>query len=247
MKKLLASTLSLIMFACASTAEPTDDEDGEAESAGEAASELQSSASCATERQDAYSGGGKIGTVDVIKIGGKRVTKKTGHAFLKFQRAAAAAGVDIAINSGFRTMDEQRYFYKCYTTGSCNNGNLAARPGYSNHQSGRALDISNSTSSWVRNNASRFGFERTVPSETWHFEYMGSSDPGGPCSGGGATPPSSGGSPDAETCFSTTLQKNIAANGCVQARSNRVWYRCESGAWTETNASDSACSEKHPL
>jgi LAS superfamily LD-carboxypeptidase LdcB len=38
-------------------------------------------------------------------------------------------------------MAEQTYLYNCYLSGNCNSGNLAARPGYSNHQSGLAMDI----------------------------------------------------------------------------------------------------------
>ena len=39
------------------------------------------------------------------------------------------------------------------------------------------------TSTWLANNAGRFGFKRTVPSENWHYEFTGK-DPGGPCSAG---------------------------------------------------------------
>jgi LAS superfamily LD-carboxypeptidase LdcB len=95
------------------------------------------------------------------------------------QSAARAAGVRMSISSGFRTMKEQQYFWNCYQTKSCNHGNLAARFGYSNHQSGSALDLS--TSTWLANNAARFGFHRTVGKEPWHYEFSGA-DPGGPCS-----------------------------------------------------------------
>lgn len=219
--------------------EETDDGD-----LGTASSELQSSVDCSTERLDAYSGGRRTGTADVIRVGGKRVTKAVGHAFLKFQRAAAAAGVDVGLNSGFRTMDEQRYFYGCYQTGKCNSGNLAARPGYSNHQSGSAIDISNSRSSWVVANASRFGFRRTVPSESWHFEYTGA-DPGGPC--GGSSVPTPSPTPSESSCYSTTLQRDVSEDTCVQARSNRLWYRCVNSAWSETKSTDASCTSKHPL
>jgi hypothetical protein len=218
-----------------------DGDEAETEPTQSAESELQSSVSCSTETMTAYSGGSSIGTVDVIRVGGKRVTKKTAHAFLKWQKAAAAAGVDIAINSGFRTMDEQRYFWNCYQSGNCNNGNLAARPGYSNHQNGRALDISNSTSSWVIQNAARFGFRRTVPAESWHYEYFGE-DPGGPCSGGGGTAGSS-----TDSCRSATLGRDVTHNTCVQARSDSLWYRCSDGSWLSTTSQDSACTAKHPL
>jgi hypothetical protein len=238
--KALAALLPLaFLFACASADAGEDnvsDGDGE-EQVDVGASELSSSVRCATTQKTAYSGGSAIGTVAVIQIGGKAVTEKTGHAFLKFQRAAAAAGVDIAINSGFRTMDEQRYFYGCYQSGNCNGGNLAAKPGFSNHQSGRAIDISNSRSAWVQNNAARFGFRRTVPSETWHFEYFGD-DVGGPCSDGGAA---------SNTCFSNTLGRDIPAGECVQSKFNSKWFRCDGTEWNEIAEGAPNCSKRFPL
>jgi hypothetical protein len=161
-----------------------DDHDFESEPTESTSDALSASAvDCNEESMQAYSKGSPS-NVKVIRIGGKRVTKTTGHAFLKMQKAALAAGVNLTINSGFRTQSEQQYLYNCYKSGKCNNGNLAARPGYSNHQNGLALDLK--TSSWLSNNASKFGFRRTVPSEAWHYEYSGA-DPGGPCSGGRST------------------------------------------------------------
>jgi hypothetical protein len=140
---------------------------------------LTSAVDCHLTSAPAYDHGSPF-TIQVINIGGKPASKPTGDAFLKMQKAADAAGVKLVINSGFRTMAEQQHLYSCYQHGNCNNGNLAAKPGYSNHQSGRALDLS--VSSWLVNNAARFGFKRTVPSEAWHYEFFGN-DPGGPCDG----------------------------------------------------------------
>ncbi len=142
-----------------------------------AASDQKSDVNCNPQKYTAYVKG-VAKPIFVITIGGKRVAKPAGHAFLKMKSAADAAGVSLSIISGFRTMEEQRYLYRCYQTGSCNNGNLAARPGYSNHQSGIALDLK--TSSWLAKNAGQFGFVRTVPSEAWHYEHRGP-DPGGIC------------------------------------------------------------------
>lgn len=50
---------------------------------------------------------------------------------------AAADGQPITINSAFRTLADQ---YVLYHSGGCG---LAARPGRSNHQSGRAIDVQN--------------------------------------------------------------------------------------------------------
>lgn len=134
---------------------------------------------CTMTQMQAYQSGSPF-TISVFTISGKRVAKPTGDAFLKMRDAAEAAGVSITINSGFRTQEEQQHLYNCYTTKSCNNGNLAAKPGYSNHQNGKALDLT--TSDWLVQNAATYGFSRTVPSEAWHYEFNGA-DPGGQCDG----------------------------------------------------------------
>jgi hypothetical protein len=102
----------------------------------------------------------------------------TAIAFYKLHSAASKAGHRITISSGFRTLARQNYFWNCYQTKRCNNGNLAARPGTSNHGVGKALDLSLSGAaySWMRSNAQAHGFVRTVPTETWHWEYR----PGSP-------------------------------------------------------------------
>ena len=189
---MLALAVAALPFAgCASPAEDGS-EDDEVEGVGQSNDELRSTVSCQEKTDTAYTAG-RASPIQVIHIGGKPTTKATGHAFLKMQAAADAAGVRLSLTSGFRTMAEQKHLYYCYTSGSCNNGNLAAQPGHSNHQNGFALDVS--TSSWLTRNASKFGFVRTVSREAWHFEYHGA-DPGGPCSRGtssaaavGADPP----------------------------------------------------------
>jgi LAS superfamily LD-carboxypeptidase LdcB len=101
------------------------------------------------------------------------MTVSAACAFSRLKAGAASGGVTLTINSGFRVLARQQYFWDCYQTKRCNNGNKAARPGTSNHGTGIALDLnlSNSAYEWMRNNASRYGFIRTVSSETWHWEY----------------------------------------------------------------------------
>src|SRR5690606_23830586 len=84
----------------------------------------------------------------------------------------------------FRTYEEQEYFYGCYVNCNCNNCNLAAVPGYSNHNSGHALDLNTSAPGvydWLAANGAYYGFERTVPSEPWHWEWWGGGPGGGVC------------------------------------------------------------------
>ncbi len=116
------------------------------------------------------------------------MTTTTACAFDKMASAAKQAGVTITIASGFRTVARQEYFWNCYQTKQCNNGNLAARPGTSNHGRGIALDVNTNCGSqtgakpncagskvyqWLKNNGHKYGFKRTVQSEPWHWEYVG--------------------------------------------------------------------------
>ncbi|CAF3193441.1 unnamed protein product [Rotaria sp. Silwood2] len=116
------------------------------------------------------------------------MTTSTACAFDKMAVAAKQAGVTITVASGFRTVARQEYFWNCYQTKACNNGNLAARPGTSNHGRGAALDLNTDCGSqsgatpncggsrvyqWLKNNGHNYGFKRTVQSEPWHWEYVG--------------------------------------------------------------------------
>ncbi len=158
---------------------------------------------------------GAASPITVVTVDGKPVELDTANAFTAMQDAAARQGVSIVVVSGFRTMTEQRYLYACYTNCNCNNCNLAAQPGYSNHQSGHALDLNTSNSAvfnWLTANAGGFGFRRTVPSEPWHWEWWG----GGP--GGGACTMTQDNCTELE-------QRNCGAFGC-----GCVDHQCNGGA-----------------
>jgi D-alanyl-D-alanine carboxypeptidase len=153
--------------------------------------------SCVARRDTGYESG-RAFSIDVVTVDGKPVERETAEAYWKMQQAAAREGVYVRIISGFRTQGEQRHLYGCYVRCDCNNCNLAAAPGYSNHQSGYALDLNTHESgvyTWLARNGARFGFARTVPSEDWHWEYMGGGAGGAwPCDGGGNAAPGAGGS-----------------------------------------------------
>lgn len=122
--------------------------------------------------------------ITVVTVDGELVERNTANAYYFMAKAAANDGVQLHIVSGFRTMAEQQYLYGCYVNCNCNNCNLAAKPGYSNHQSGEALDLNTSQTgvlSWLNAHGDEHGFVRTVPSEAWHWEYKGSTPVGGPC------------------------------------------------------------------
>lgn len=110
-------------------------------------------------------------SICVVRIDGKPVERATAAAFVKMRSAAARAGVNIHVVSGFRTMEEQRRLYRLYKEGR---GNKAAAPGFSNHQSGHALDLNTRAPgvyAWLTRHGAQYGFRRTVPSEKWHWEH----------------------------------------------------------------------------
>jgi len=109
--------------------------------------------------------------IKVVRIGWADVEVKTAEGFRAMRDAAAADGVLLWIYSGFRSHERQKLLYEAWREGW---GNKAARPGHSNHQSGRALDIylgDPGIREWLEKNAKKFGFKRTVPGEPWHWEY----------------------------------------------------------------------------
>ena len=122
------------------------------------------------DRQTGYNHG-KMMSVCTVPIDGKDVEESTAAAYEKMRAAAADAGIGLVVVSGFRTMAKQRELYAMYKN---HTGNLAAPPGYSNHQSGHAVDLNTEAPgvySWLQAHGATFGFRRTVPSEKWHYEH----------------------------------------------------------------------------
>lgn len=90
-------------------------------------------------------------------------------------------GYDIKINEGGRTRARQQELYNLYRAGK---GNLAAKPGTSLHESGRALDLGGAFQNagsaehrWLQANAGRWGYKWTGKNfkqfEPWHWEWHG--------------------------------------------------------------------------
>lgn len=117
--------------------------------------------------------------IRVVPLEGSLVEVRTAKAYLKMKSAAARDGINLDVVSGFRTMDEQRRLYNGWIN-RLPGFNPAAPPGFSNHQSGIALDLNTQGVSqsvgtgpvynWLARNAGRFGFGR-IPSEHWHWEF----------------------------------------------------------------------------
>ena len=85
--------------------------------------------------------------------------------------AAKRDGVNLEIRSAHRSRHEQEVLYQKYLNGT---GNLAAKPGTSNHESGQAIDFGNTPGAydWLAKNAGRFGL-KNLPGEPWHYSPNG--------------------------------------------------------------------------
>ena len=118
-------------------------------------------------------------------------------AFIDMWNAANNEGIYLIINSSYRTYAEQQQVYDSYkdSRGTTYADSIAARPGYSEHQTGLAIDIfsteytttSNFKDSpahqWLVNHAYQYGFIQRYEEDTeeitgfageaWHWRYVG--------------------------------------------------------------------------
>jgi hypothetical protein len=120
---------------------------------------------------------GRPSTITVQPVGnGQYMRADAARNFKSMQAAAAQAGVNLSATSGFRTMAQQQALYQKYLNGT---GNLAAKPGYSNHQNGISMDVggvggyNTKAYNWLKNNASKYGFQNDVRGEYWHWTFKG--------------------------------------------------------------------------
>lgn len=113
--------------------------------------------------------------------------------YVKMSDAAAKEGLSMKVISAYRTEAYQSNLYnnKLRTTGKTNADNYSARPGFSEHQTGLAVDICSTSGSfeytsefkWLQKNAHKYGFILRYPKgkewitgysyEPWHYRYVG--------------------------------------------------------------------------
>ena len=118
-------------------------------------------------------------------------------AFIDMWNEAYKEGIYLIINSSYRTYAEQQQVYDSYkdSRGTTYADSIAARPGYSEHQTGLSIDIfsteytttSNFKGSpaheWLVNRAYQYGFIQRYEEDTeeltgfaeeaWHWRYVG--------------------------------------------------------------------------
>jgi LAS superfamily LD-carboxypeptidase LdcB len=124
----------------------------------------------------AIAASGAGGASNVGLGGAYGMTPAAGAKLQALQAAARAAGLNIGVTEGGRTRARQQQLYDLYRSGK---GNLAAKPGHSVHETGRAVDLKMSAGvfNWLKANAAKFGFwwagGTFKQTEPWHWEYRG--------------------------------------------------------------------------
>lgn len=144
--------------------------------------------------------------IQLCQIDGKPVNVNIADSYLDMKEAASKDGIKLKIQSGFRSpydpinatsesgvkvsASSQQQLYQAYLDGK---GNLAAKPGASNHGNGIGLDLSTGsrkaasngplntkTYEWLIKNSWRYKFVRAVATEEWHFDHLPSISKNGP-------------------------------------------------------------------
>lgn len=124
---------------------------------------------------------------------GGPLTTEVMNAFNQMNADAIALGLNLWIQSGYRSYTRQEGIYNTYvaTDGQIAADTYSARPGHSEHQTGLAFDLNTINDSftytnegkWVNANCYRYGFIIRYPKgkdnitgymhESWHLRYVG--------------------------------------------------------------------------
>lgn len=121
------------------------------------------------------------------------LTSETYSAFQELVEGAAKDGISIYLSSGFRSYELQSQIYNNYVNayGQATADTFSARPGYSEHQTGMAIDVNIIDDSftgtpeaiWLEAHCNEYGFILRYPYgkqditgykyEPWHIRYIG--------------------------------------------------------------------------
>lgn len=122
-------------------------------------------------------------------VGAHLIEKNTAYDYILMSNAAARVGISLKVSSGFRTNEEQtRLFNERKNPAVAAVKGVAAKPGYSNHQSGIALDLDVGMTKadyiagrftaaylWLEKFGAEFGFdhvEGAKVNEPWHWTHL---------------------------------------------------------------------------
>lgn len=117
--------------------------------------------------------------LEIYYVDGVWLAKGAAFAYYSMALDAYKAGVRLRPGTGWRSNEYQTELYNLSPEEKIARGVGArvAKPGFSNHQSGRAIDFKrvqdDGQYGWLLGNAFRYGFSQTVASEPWHWEWRG--------------------------------------------------------------------------
>jgi zinc D-Ala-D-Ala carboxypeptidase len=118
-------------------------------------------------------GNGKIPPSALEQVGDTRhrLWAPAAESLTHMMADARKDGVTIGISDSYRPYAEQVDLAR--RKGLYSQGGLAAKPGTSEHGWGMAadLDLNGKALSWMKENASRYGFVNNVSRESWHWAY----------------------------------------------------------------------------
>lgn len=135
----------------------------------------------------------------LIRIQTEHLRTEAAEAYQRMAEAAEVDGVNLVAVSGYRSSAHQGSLYDSYVAqyGQATADTIAARPGYSEHQLGLAMDVANAdgacalqdcfdetpVGAWVAEYAGEYGFIIRYPEgeeavtgyayEPWHLRYVG--------------------------------------------------------------------------
>lgn len=126
---------------------------------------------------------------------GLLAAKPAAKAYVKLVKAAEKEGYHLYAQSAYRSYKKQVKLHMEYANTDNKAADYSAKPGYSEHQTGLAIDVNNvasdyvtefshtRTAVWLKENAHRFGFiiryteENSkytgYTAESWHIRYIG--------------------------------------------------------------------------
>lgn len=133
----------------------------------------------------------------LTSYGGISLRSEAAAAIANLVSAAAGSGHTLKMISGYRSYASQSTIYNNYVAqdGQAAADTYSARPGFSEHQTGLAVDVGNgicdleicfgdtAAGKWVATNAQNYGFIVRYPQgkeaetgyqyEPWHLRYLG--------------------------------------------------------------------------
>lgn len=135
---------------------------------------------------------------DLVDFEGQQLRAEAAQAARTMVDAAKAEGVTLTVSSAYRSyaVQQQTYQHWVSVNGQKVADQLSARPGYSEHQTGLAIDFSSPegcrleecyedtrAGRWLAKNAQNYGFILRFPKgqqavtgylfEPWHYRYLG--------------------------------------------------------------------------